>query len=61
MNLARVHAGLGDTDRAFELLEIAYEKREPWIIAVKIGPGFDTLRDDPRFADLIRRIGASSP
>ncbi len=57
LNLARVYAGLGDADRAFEQLEIAYSKREPWILSLKIGVGFDTLRDDPRYADLLRRIG----
>ena len=50
--------GLGEADRAFEQLEIAYSKREPWILALKVGPGFDTIRDDPRFVvDLLRRIG----
>jgi Tfp pilus assembly protein PilF len=57
LNLARVHAGLGETDQAFEQLEIAFSKREPWILGLRIGPGFDTIRDDPRFADLLRRIG----
>ena len=57
LNLARVYAGLGDADRAFQQLEIAYSKREPWILALKVGPGFDTIRDDPRFAELLRRIG----
>ena len=57
LNLARVYAGLGEADRAFEQLEIAYSKREPWILALKVGPGFDTIRDDPRFAELLRRIG----
>jgi TolB-like protein/Tfp pilus assembly protein PilF/tRNA A-37 threonylcarbamoyl transferase component Bud32 len=57
LNLARVYAGLGKVDRAFEQLEIAYEKREPWILALKVSPGFDTIRDDSRFADLLRRIG----
>jgi len=57
LNLARVYAGLGEADRAFEQLEIAYEKREPWILALRVSPGFDTIRDDPRFADLLRRIG----
>jgi Tfp pilus assembly protein PilF len=57
LNLARVYAGLGEADRAFEQLEIAYEKREPWILALKVSPGFDTIRNDPRFADLLRRIG----
>lgn len=57
INLAQVHAGLGETDEAFEMLEIAVRKREPWILALRVGPGFDTIRDDPRFADLLRRIG----
>jgi tetratricopeptide (TPR) repeat protein len=57
LNLARVYAGLGNADRAFEQLEIAFSKREPWILAVNIGPGFDTLREDPRYADLLERIG----
>ena len=57
LNLARVYAGLGEADRAFEQLEIAYTKREPWILALRVSPGFDTIRDDPRFADLLRRIG----
>jgi TolB-like protein/tetratricopeptide (TPR) repeat protein len=57
LNLARVYAGLGEADRAFEQLEIAYEKREPWILALKVSPGFDTIRSDPRFDDLLRRIG----
>ena len=46
LNLARVYAGLGDADRAFEQLEIAYSKREPWILALRVSPGFDTIRDD---------------
>jgi TolB-like protein/Flp pilus assembly protein TadD len=57
INLAQVHAGLGETDEAFEMLEIAVRKREPWILALRVGPGFDTIRNDPRFADLLRRIG----
>ena len=57
INLARVYAGLGETEKAFEMLEIAVRKREPWILGLRVGPGFDTIRDDPRFADLLRRIG----
>jgi len=60
LNLARVYAGLGDLDRAFELLEIALSKREPWILALRIGPGFDNLRGDPRFASLLRRTEVDS-
>ena len=56
---ARVVAGLGDFDQAFNLLEIAYANREPWIFALKIGPGFDTIREDPRFEALLRQIGVT--
>ncbi len=57
INLARVHAGLGETDEAFAQLDIAVREREPWIMALRVSPGFDTIREDPRFKDLLRRIG----
>ena len=57
IDIAKVYAGLGDTDRAFEILEETYSNREPWIFGLKVAPGFDTIRDDPRFLDLLRRIG----
>jgi TolB-like protein/Tfp pilus assembly protein PilF len=57
MDIAKVYAGLGDNDRAFEILEETFNNREPWIFGLKVAPGFDTIRDDPRFTDLLRRIG----
>jgi TolB-like protein/Tfp pilus assembly protein PilF len=57
MDISKVYAGLGDTDRAFAILEETFTKREPWIFGIKVSPGFDTIRDDPRFLDLLRRIG----
>jgi serine/threonine-protein kinase len=56
---AKVFAGLGEHDRAFELMEAAFDRREAWLAALPIEPGFDTLRDDPRFAALLRRIGVA--
>jgi hypothetical protein len=41
-------------DKAFDWLEKAYE--ENYIIVIKVHPGFDPLRSDPRFADLLRRM-----
>jgi tetratricopeptide (TPR) repeat protein len=56
--LGMVNAGLGELDHAFEYLEIAYEQRAGILIYLKyiaaMMPGF---RDDPRLADLLRRIG----
>ena len=38
-------------------LDRAYEERRPQILEVPIDPVFDVLQDDPRFAELVRRIG----
>ena len=54
---AAVYTGLGDRDQAFQWLERAYEERHPGLVLINIDPRFDTLRSDPRFADLIRRLG----
>ena len=53
--IAMVYAALGDKDQAMNWLEKAYEWRfNPSIL---LRPGFDPLRSDPRFQDLLRRIG----
>jgi TolB-like protein len=50
--------GLGEMDRAFEILDRAYEGRALWLLEYpRLDPYFDTLRSDPRFAVLMRRIG----
>jgi len=54
--VAGLHATLGEKDEAFELLEKAYGQHNPWLVRLRFPP-FDNLRDDPRFADLCRRIG----
>jgi tetratricopeptide (TPR) repeat protein len=51
---ARIYAGLGEKDKAFEWLEKGYEDRS--INTIKAYPAFDPLRSDPRFADLLRRM-----
>lgn len=55
-SIAIAYAGLGDHERAFEWLERAYEKRDNAMIHLKVDPEWDTLRDDPRFADLLKRM-----
>jgi tetratricopeptide (TPR) repeat protein len=53
--IAVVYASLGDTDQAMKWLEKGYEERfNPSVLR---RPGFDPLRSDPRFEDLVRRIG----
>jgi len=53
------HALVGETDKAVENLEKAFDERYPSMIFVQIEPVFDSLRSNPRFADLVHRI--SSP
>ncbi len=57
MLLARVYAALGDADAAFEWLEKAYERRSMNLTLIRVNPLLDPLRSDPRFQDLLRRIG----
>ncbi|HYG78897.1 MAG TPA: tetratricopeptide repeat protein, partial [Pyrinomonadaceae bacterium] len=54
---ALVYAGLNDRDRAFEWLEKSYRDRASEIAYFKVDPLLDNLRPDPRFADLVRRVG----
>jgi len=57
-DIAEIHAALGEKDQAFEWLEKAYEARSSDLRFLKVNPSFpDSLRLDPRFADLLRRVG----
>lgn len=56
---AHIHAGLGNTDRAFAYLEEAYVHRVPTLTWLKQSPWLTPLRSDPRFADLLRRMKLS--
>jgi adenylate cyclase len=55
--MAIIYASLGENDMAFYWLEKSYEKREESLCSIKIDPKMDSLRSDPRFNDLIMRIG----
>jgi len=53
-------AGLGDKDKAMMWLEKAYEDRADGLTWLNVEPMLDEVRSDPRFQDLIRRIGLVS-
>jgi eukaryotic-like serine/threonine-protein kinase len=55
--IAGIHVGLGENDRAIEYLEKSYAEHSHWLIYLHMGPGMEGLRDDPRFQDLLRRVG----
>lgn len=52
-----MHVVLGEHDQALERLEEAYKSRVVQLNWLKIDPRFRTLRFDPRFVDLLRRLG----
>lgn len=58
--LALVYAGLGAADEAFACLSSAIEERDAWLVWLKTDPRFDKLREDSRFAELLRRVGFPS-
>jgi TolB-like protein/DNA-binding winged helix-turn-helix (wHTH) protein/tetratricopeptide (TPR) repeat protein len=51
------YLGLGERDQSFAALEQAYNERSAILQFLKVHPFFDPLRDDPRFKDLVRRVG----
>jgi len=56
-NIALIYNGLGDPDKTFAWLERAYEQRDQKIVFLKVEPKWNNLREDPRFQDLMRRVG----
>ena len=55
--VALTYAALGDKDASFQWLEKAYTERSSFTTSLKYWSVFDSMRGDPRFADLLRRVG----
>jgi len=55
--IAVLHASLGDADEAFRWLEVAIEERSPGLLLLRVHPRLDPIRKDPRYAQLVRRVG----
>ena len=53
------YLGLGDYDQALAGFEQAYQEKSNILQFLKVHPFFDPVRDDPRFKDLLRRVGLS--
>lgn len=56
-NFALIHEGLGNRDEALRWLERAYKERDVRLVFLGTEPKWDSMRADPRFADLLRRVG----
>jgi tetratricopeptide (TPR) repeat protein len=55
--IALGYAAIGEIDEALAWLERSHREREPLLVQAKVHPHLDSLRSDPRFDDLLRRIG----
>jgi tetratricopeptide (TPR) repeat protein len=54
---AVLYAGLGENEQAFEWLNKALEDRDPFVSNLAVEPRLNPLRSNPRFNDLLRRVG----
>ena len=55
--LVNVYLGLGDKEQTFVWLEKAYEERSNYVAYLKVFPMLDSIRDDPKFAGLVNKVG----
>lgn len=59
-SIAGIHAALGETNSAFEWLEKAYLQHDLQLVSLIADPSLDGVRSDPRFGELVRRVGLST-
>jgi tetratricopeptide (TPR) repeat protein len=52
-----VYAAIGERDRAFYWLDRAFEANDPFLFFLRVMPLYDPLRSDPRFDQILRRLG----
>jgi serine/threonine-protein kinase len=55
--IAVIYLGLGQNEQAFEWLEKAYEEKDHWMATLKVYSMFDSVRSDPRFTSLLKKMG----
>jgi len=52
-----MYLGLGNKEEALAWLEKAFEQKDAWLSFLAVHRNWNPLQDDPRFADLLRRVG----
>jgi serine/threonine protein kinase/tetratricopeptide (TPR) repeat protein len=55
-NLASLYFAIGDKDKGFEFLNKAYDEQDCWLIILKLGPVFETVRSDPRYIAMLKKM-----
>ncbi len=60
-DIAMIYSALGEKDKAFEWLRLAYQERFSLLVLLELDPRFDSLRADPRFRNLLSRIVDEAP
>lgn len=56
-DIAMVYLGLGDKEQAYQWLEKGFEERSSWMTYLNLDPRLDKLRHEPRFRELVHRVG----
>ncbi|HEU4928151.1 MAG TPA: hypothetical protein VFT24_13925, partial [Vicinamibacterales bacterium] len=57
LDFARAHARLGNREEAFGYFDAAFADRAPGLVFLEVDTAWDNIRDDPRFAAAVRRVG----
>jgi len=57
--VAAVYVALGDVEQAFKWLQKSYDEHDNWLAQLQVDPVMDPLRSDPRFQQLMRKMGFS--
>ena len=57
--MATIHVALGNNELAFQLLEKAYVEHSFHLVNLNVSPQFKSVRSDPRFQNLVQRLGLS--
>ena len=55
--IAALYSDLGDKDQAFQWLNTAYRERDYWLIGLRTNFLFDPIRSDPRFGEMVHKVG----
>ena len=58
--IAAIYAALEDKNKAFEWLEVAYQQKHDFLLDIKVDQKLDNLRSDPRFTQLLKKVGLDS-